>query len=101
MRTSYFIRLALILGWQASMIAAMFLSPQYNWMTHAFIVSSLLVPFIGYFLAFYDAPAFADLSRITRPVVLTISFAIATAVGFWVLLFLIFVLLIAFGGHHW
>jgi hypothetical protein len=101
MRARYFIRLALILAWQFSMTAAIFLSPQYNWMAHAFIVSGLLVPFIGYFLAFYEAPAFAGMSRITRPIFLTLLFVGTTAVGFYFFLFFSFFLFMAFGGHHW
>ena len=64
-------------------------------------VSGYLLPFIGYFLFFYDIPAFANWSRIARPAVLTLLFAAATAVGFHSMLFLTFLLFMAFGGHHW
>jgi hypothetical protein len=89
------------MGWQAAMTASIFyfsLSP--TWL-HVIAVSGCLLPFLGYFLGFYGAPAFAGLSRITRPVVLTLSFAVATAVGFYFWLFLMFGLFMGFGGHHW
>jgi hypothetical protein len=102
MPAAYFIRLTLILGWQASMTAAIFyFSHSPVWVMHTFVVSGSLLPFIGYFFSFYDAPVFAIGSRITKPIVLTLLFIVFTVVGFWFLLFLMFGLFMAFGGHHW
>lgn len=91
MRAAYLTRLASIIGWQASMIAA---GLYLNVVTGLFFVSATLLPFIGYYWAFYDAPAFASWPRVKRASVLTLSFVFATIVGFAVLFYL--ELLIAF-----
>jgi hypothetical protein len=93
MRAAYFTRLALIIGWQAGMIAAVFYINLKN-AESLFFVSATLLPFIGYYWAFYDAPAFANWSRVKRAAILTLSFVFATVVGFAVLFYL--ELLIAF-----
>jgi hypothetical protein len=99
MRTRYFIRFALIIGWQAIMAASIFyFSPSPTWL-RVIEVSGFLLPFLGYFLAFYRAPAFAGWSRITRPMVLTLSFAIAATVGFFFFVYLMFFLFMVFGTH--
>jgi len=101
MRTRYFIGFALIICWQAAMAASIFcFRPSLLWL-RVIEVSGFLLPFLTYFLAFYHAPAFAGWSRITRPVILTVSFAITTTVGFFFFVYLMFFLFMAFGGHHW
>jgi hypothetical protein len=101
MRARYFIGLALILGWQASIAAAMFYFNSQPPVTDELVAVALIVPFIGYFVAFYGAPAFAGWSRVARPVFLTFIFSAATVIGFWFLFGLMFFLFMAFGGHHW
>lgn len=102
MRVSYSKRLALIIALQAAMIAGPFLfGPSLDRLTTVFDAAAWILPFVGYFVAFYDAPFFARWSRITRPIVLTLSFIAATVIGFWILLPLIFMFFAAFGGHHW
>ena len=101
MRARYFVGLALILGWQASIAAAMFYLNSQPPLTDELVAVGLIVPFIGYFVAFYGAPVFAGWSRVARPIFLTLIFSAATAVGFCFLFFLMFVLFMAFNGHHW
>ncbi len=102
MRAAYFIRVALIVGWQASMTAAIFyFSHSPHWVSESFVTSGLLLPFIGYFIVFYSSTGFVSSSRIARVMGITLASIAATGVGFWFLLFLMFGLFMAFGGHHW
>ena len=71
----------------------------FDFRTSIFVASAMLLPFIGYYLAFYNTPAFAGWSRINRPLILTLSFVVASIVGFFALFYL--EVFIAFGGHRW
>ena len=94
MRAAYFIRLALIGCWQISMAAVIiYFGVRWtlpHWVLYFCGASGLILPLIGYYLAFYRMPAFVGLPRIVRPVVFTLAFIIATAVGFYVSLCLVF-----------
>jgi hypothetical protein len=97
MRAAYFTRLALILGWQAMMIAVGF---YFVFSASFWILTAMILPLVAYFWAFYDAPIFLSWSRIKRQIILTFSFIGATIVGFFVLFYSVFIALYGFGGHH-
>jgi hypothetical protein len=102
MRTAYYMRLPLILGWQAGMAALMFyFSKSPPWVSDAFVASALIFPFVGYIVAFYASSGFVSPSQIARLIGITLASVAATIVGFFFFLFLMFGLFMAFGGHHW
>ena len=84
MRAIHFIRLALIVIWQTAMIACVlyFDSSSHRWIPGAFAVAALLLPFVGYIVACYDAPLFARWSRVLKASVLTVSSVIVTIAGY-------------------
>jgi hypothetical protein len=101
-RTAYYICLALLVGWQASMTAAIFyFSHSPAWVTHVFVTSASVLPFLGYLIVFYRSTGFVSSSRIARVAGIILASIAAAGVGFWFLLFLMFGLFMAFGGHHW
>ncbi len=79
MRSTHFIRLALIVAWQVVMVACLIYfdsAKSHRWILDVVAVAALLVPFIGYIAAVYDAPIFARWPRILRAGVFTLcSFA--------------------------
>jgi hypothetical protein len=99
MRASYFGYVALIVACQAALLAGMFYfnrSP--DWVIHSLVTLAVVVPFLGYFVAFYRSPKFAHMRHVRRIVILTIIFSVATAVGFWMCMVVLFILFMAFGG---
>jgi hypothetical protein len=99
MRASYFGYVALIVACQAALLAGMFYfnrSP--DWVIHTFVTLAVVVPFLGYFVAFYRSPKFANTRHVHRIVILTIIFGVATAIGFWVSMVVLFVLFMALGS---
>jgi hypothetical protein len=80
-------RFRLIIVWQTVMVAAVlyFDSPRRVWLPSLFAVSALLVPFIGYIAAIYNAPILAHWPRVARAFVLTLASALATLGGYYVL----------------
>ena len=89
MRATHFKRLALIVIWQAIMVAAVlyFASSPRRWLPSVFAVAALLVPFVCYIAAAYDAPFLAKWSRILKASVLTLASVIVTIGGYCVLFF--------------
>jgi hypothetical protein len=100
MRASYFGYVALIVTCQAALLAGMFyFSRSPDWVIHSLVTLAVVVPFLGYFVAFYRSPRFAHTRHLHRIVILTIIFSVATAIGFWVSMVVLFVLFMVFGGH--
>jgi hypothetical protein len=67
MRSTHFIRLALIVIWQAVMVACLLYfdsSSSHRWVLSVIAISALLLPFVGYIAAVYHAPLFARWSRL-------------------------------------
>ena len=99
MRASYFGYVALIVACQAALVAGLFyFSRSPDSVIHSFVTLALVVPFLGYFVAFYRSPRFAHMRHVRRSVILTIIFSVATAIGFWVNMAVMFALFMAFGG---
>ncbi len=88
-RTTHIKRLALIVLWQTVMVAAALYSDSSprRWIPAAFAVAALLVPFVAYIYAVYDAPFFVKWSRILRASVLTLLSASFTTIGYITLFF--------------
>jgi hypothetical protein len=95
MRSNYYARFALVIALQTILIVSFFFSPS-EAVTPIVVGGGFLLPFIGYLLAFYRPAVAAGWSRIAF--IFLIVFA--TVIGFFVLLFLTFLLLMTFGGHH-
>ena len=84
MRAIHFIRLALIVIWQTATTTCVlyFDSSPHRWIPGTFAVAALLLPFIGYIVACYDAPLFARWSRVLKASVLTVSSVVVTIAGY-------------------
>jgi len=84
---THLIRLALIVVWQAVMVAAVlyFDSSPRRWLPSLFAVAALLVPFVCYIIVVYDLPVLAKWSRIVRASVLTLSSIVVTIAGYTVM----------------
>jgi hypothetical protein len=101
-RAFYYVRVALIVGCQLALIAGIFYFGRSSVsVMHCFVTLALVVPFLACFVAFYGTPAFATSRHIHRVIVLSILFGVATVVSFWLCMFVVFTLFMAFGGHHW
>jgi len=97
MRFHYYTRFVLIIALQGILIASgLYLSPSDS-VLHIFVTAGFVLPFIGYILAFYRPAVAAGWSRVA----FSLSIIFVTVIGFFVLLFLTFFLLMAFSGHHW
>ena len=101
MRVTYFRHFALILACQVSMVAAMVYFGSTRLWENVFTGLAWVLPFLGYFFAFHDAPKFAVLPRMVKPIFLSCTFLAATAVGFVAAIMLMFFLSMAFCGGHW
>ena len=88
-------KFALIIALQAGVIASIFYSNPSLLLLHTIVTSALVLPFIGYFLAFYRDPALASWSRVA----MTLTFIVATIAGFCLLFFIVFTLFMVFGTH--
>jgi hypothetical protein len=85
-RTTHFKRIALIVAWQGTMLAgAIFYDDRSANISSAFIAAALSLPFVGYIVALYDAPLFAELSRILKATALATSSLVLTIIGYAVL----------------
>ena len=84
MRITYFMRLTLIVIWQAAMVTCFicFDPSPHRWIPSAFAVAALLLPFIGYIAAIYDAPFFMKWPRILKAGVLTLLSVVFTIGGY-------------------
>jgi hypothetical protein len=85
MRSTHFIRLALIVIWQAVMVACLIYfdsSTSHRWILSVIAVAALLLPFIGYIAAIYDAPLFAKWPRVLKAGVFTLSSFVFTIGGY-------------------
>jgi hypothetical protein len=101
MRGTYLRHFALILTCQGSMVAAMcYFYPTPPWY-NVFTGLAWVLPFLGYFFAFHDAPKFAVLPRMVKPIFLSCTFLAVTAVGFVASYVLVICLSLAFCGGHW
>jgi hypothetical protein len=102
MRAAYFIRVALILGWQLGMTIAMFYfasppdAPSHN---GVFVAPALILPFIGHFILFYRSSGFVSPSRLARQIAITLASIFATVIGFYIALSLTF--MVSMSGHHY
>jgi hypothetical protein len=69
------------------MIAALlhFESAQHEWVPSAFAIAALAGPFLGYIAVLYGAPLLTSWPRVIRTVVLIVSSAAATYIGYTVL----------------
>jgi hypothetical protein len=102
MRTAYYIRLALIFGWQTSMaFLSFYFSKSPDWVQDAFLASGMVLPFVGYFVVFYCSPGFVSPSHIARAIGIVLASIAAAVVGFITIFYFMFGLFMAFGGHHW
>lgn len=100
MRARHFIGFALIIAWQAFIIAAFYyFDTSSHWTRNIIEASALLLPFISYLLIFYHAPAFASWPRFKRLIIFTPSSVVPTVVGFYFFLFFWFIM--SFGGWPW
>src|SRR3569833_3799777 len=97
MRFSHYARFALVIAMQAVLIASAFCLSPSEFVLHTIVAGSLIFPFIGFLLAFYRPAVDAGWSRVA----FGFSIFFVTVVGFFVLLFLTFFLLMIFSGHHW
>jgi hypothetical protein len=97
MRTHYYARFALIIAVQGVLIASGLYFSSSASELHIFATAGFVLPFIGYVLAFYRPAVAAGWSRVA----FSLSIIFVTSIGFFVLLFLTFFLLMAFSGHHW
>jgi hypothetical protein len=91
MRTANCKRLALIVIWQALMVAALFYSDlnatSRRWIPSIFGLAALPLPFVFYIAALYDAPLFARWHRILKASVLTLSSVIVTVGGYSIMFY--------------
>jgi hypothetical protein len=102
MSLKYFSSVAVGLGCQAGLIAASFhFNSSAAWIIRGLVICALVLPFVGYLLAFHKAPMLSSCSQRTRWIVLSLLSSAASAVGFCISLGVVFFLLMAFGGHHW
>ncbi len=87
-RFKYLKRLALVGFWQTLMVFGVlsFDSSPYRWVPSVFAVAALLVPFVGYIAAGYDAPVFARWSPILKMTILTLSSLLVTVVGYTIVM---------------
>jgi hypothetical protein len=99
MRIQYVGRIALLLACQMALVVSMFRFGD-RWL-HTFVALAHLVPFAAGIALFYRAPAFAATRPGYRVIGLAVIFGVASAACFWVSLFIVFIWLMAFGGHHW
>ena len=86
---THFKRRALIVAWQAAMVAGFlyFDSSPRRWLPSIFGVAALLVPFVCYIAAVYDAPLLAKWSRVVKASVLTLFSVVVTICGYCLLFF--------------
>jgi len=61
----------------------------------AILTAALVLPFIAYFLAFYKACILANWSRVA----MTLTFILATILGFLISFSVVFILFMTFGTH--
>jgi hypothetical protein len=102
MRIGYYSRLALIFGWQISMaFLSFYFSGSPVRVQDSFLASGTALPFVGYFVVFYCSPGFVSPSRIARVIGIVLASIAAAVVGYITVLYLMFGLFMAFGGHHW
>ena len=85
MQIIHFKRIALIILLQSLMVAAGFYFVDSN-DSNPFLIAALLVPFIAYVAAVYDALLLARFSRVVRASILTLSSIVVTFGGCYVLI---------------
>jgi hypothetical protein len=89
MKKKHFIRLIAIIGWQMAMVGMIYYfdSSPHRWIPALFALSALILPFIAYIAALYDAPVFAKWPRTVKAAFLTFCSVVVT-IGGYVLFFL-------------
>jgi hypothetical protein len=85
MRAAHFIRLFLVVAWQAAMVACLIYfdsAKSHRWILDVVAVAALLLPFIGYIASVYDAPIFARWPRAIKAGVFTLGSFVLTFGGY-------------------